>query len=84
MQGSISELSQNVLDSKAKELTALGRVEALEREVESQRTRTAAWLEQMQAEKAGVRPVGSPGDHTHRWGCPTPHPTFTAIDCHSQ
>ena len=67
LQASLSELSQDVLDSKARELTALSKVETLEREMEVLRLRSAAWLEQIDEEKAGVvaPPPGSRSGELH-------------------
>jgi chromosome segregation ATPase len=56
LQGSVSDLSNQLLESKSKEILSVDRAEKLERELELMKVRTKAWMEQMEAEKAGVIP----------------------------
>jgi hypothetical protein len=54
LQGSVSDLSNQLLESKSKEILSVDRAEKLERELELMKVRTKAWMEQMEAEKVGV------------------------------
>ena len=54
MQNSVTELSSQLLEAKSKEILAQDNVDKLTRELELVKLRAKAWVEQLEAEKAGV------------------------------
>lgn len=54
LQSALTDLSQQVLESKTRELGALDKAASLQRELELQNVRMKAWLEQIDAEKEVV------------------------------